>query len=35
MPLECFDDIGTSGERNFESKFLKMVFQLLKEIIIY
>ena len=30
--LERFDEIGTHGKWNFESKFLEMVFQSLEEI---
>ena len=33
--LDCFDEIRTRSKSKFENEFLKMVFQLLEEIIIY
>ena len=33
--LERFDEIRTRGKNDFENKFLKLVFQLSQEIIIY
>ena len=33
--LEHFVEYRTCGRRNFDNKFLEMVFQLLQEIIIY
>ena len=33
--LECFDEIGKRGKRNFENKFLVMFCQILQERIFY
>ena len=35
MKSERFDEIRTHSTRNFQNKFLEMVFQLLEEIIIH